>query len=74
MASVPLDIAAEVIGLDPEKPDELSEVHGQARVATTAGEVCSVRLIPHDPPACPESVDVVMQADWIVLGPGSWFT
>jgi uncharacterized cofD-like protein len=74
MASVPLEIAAEVIGLDPEKPDELSEIHGQARVATTAGEVCSVRLIPHDPPACPESIEVVLDADWIVLGPGSWFT
>jgi uncharacterized cofD-like protein len=74
MASVPLEIAAEVIGLDADKPDELSEVRGQARVATTAGEVCSVRLIPHDPPACPESVEVIMQTDWIVLGPGSWFT
>jgi uncharacterized cofD-like protein len=74
MASVPLEIAAEVIGLDPEKPDELSQIRGQARVATTAGEVCSVRLIPHDPPACPESIEVVLDADWIVLGPGSWFT
>ena len=27
-----------------------------------------------DPPACPESVEVVLDADWIVLGPGSWFT
>jgi len=71
---VPLEIAAEVIGLDPEKPDEISEIHGQARVATTSGEVCSVRLIPHDPPACPESTEVVLGADWIVLGPGSWFT
>jgi uncharacterized cofD-like protein len=74
MASVPLEIAAEVIGLDADKPDELAEVRGQARVATTGGEVCSVRLIPHDPPACPESVEVVLQANWIVLGPGSWFT
>ena len=74
MASVPLEIAAEVIGLEPEKPDEISEIRGQARVATTAGEVCSVRLIPHDPPACPESIEVVLEADWIVLGPGSWFT
>jgi uncharacterized cofD-like protein len=33
-----------------------------------------VRLVPTDPPACPESVEVVLDADWIVLGPGSWFT
>jgi uncharacterized cofD-like protein len=74
MASVPLDIAADVIGLEPERPDEVSEVRGQARVAKTPGEVCSVRLIPQDPPACPESIEVVLEADWIVLGPGSWFT
>jgi uncharacterized cofD-like protein len=36
--------------------------------------VCSVRLLPRDPPACPESIEVVLEADWIVLGPGSWFT
>jgi uncharacterized cofD-like protein len=74
MASVPLEIAADVIGIDSEKPDEISEIRGQARVATTTGEVCSVRLIPHDPPACPDSIQVVLEADWIVLGPGSWFT
>ena len=74
MASVPLDIAADVIGLEPERPDGISEIRGQARVAKTPGEVCSVRLIPQDPPACPESIEVVLQADWIVLDPGSWFT
>src|SRR5699024_5740298 len=26
------------------------------------------------PPACPESVAAVEEADWVVLGPGSWFT
>ena len=49
-------------------------MRGQARVATTPGEVCAVRLSPQDPPACAESVEVVLDADWIVLGPGSWFT
>ena len=74
MASVPLGIEAEVIGLDPRRPDEPTVVRGQARVAKTAGEVRAVRVIPHDPPACPESIEVVLEADWVVLGPGSWFT
>ncbi|MCW2810264.1 MAG: hypothetical protein JWP61_722 [Friedmanniella sp.] len=74
MASVPLDITAEVLGLDSERPDEISVVRGQARVAKTSGEVCSVQLTPFDPPACPESVQAVLEADWIILGPGSWFT
>ena len=74
MASVPLEIEAEVIGLSAERPDEISSVRGQARVAKTAGEVCSVHLLPEDPPACPEAVEAVLAADWVVLGPGSWFT
>ena len=74
MASVPLEIEADVIGLHPDQPDEISVIRGQSRVAKTTGEVCSVRLMPKDPPACPESLEVVLDADWIVLGPGSWFT
>ena len=31
-------------------------------------------LDPADAPACPEAVAAVMEADWVVLGPGSWFT
>jgi len=31
-------------------------------------------LIPADPPACPEAVQAIGDADWVVLGPGSWFT
>ncbi|NNG18636.1 uridine diphosphate-N-acetylglucosamine-binding protein YvcK [Naumannella sp. ID2617S] len=74
MSSVPLEIVAEVIGVDPLRPDEISEVRGQARVAKNPGEVHSVRLEPHDPPARPEVIEVVRETDYVVLGPGSWFT
>jgi uncharacterized cofD-like protein len=74
MASVPLEIEADVIGVHPDHPDEISVIRGQSRVAKTTGEVFAVRLLPNDPPACPESLEVVLDADWIVLGPGSWFT
>jgi uncharacterized cofD-like protein len=74
MASVPLDLAAEVEGADPALPYELSTVRGQAACATTTGRVRSISLVPADPPACPEAVDAVGEADWVVLGPGSWFT
>lgn len=74
MAAVPLEIEAEVIGLDPLNPDEVSTIRGQAEVAKTTAEVRAVNLIPNDPPACPESIETVLDADWIVLGPGSWFT
>ena len=74
MAAVPLDLAAEVEGADPDRPDEVSIVHGQVACATTTGRVRSVALIPADPPACPEAVQAIGAADWVVLGPGSWFT
>lgn len=74
MATVPLDITALVEGADPSRPDEQSQVRGQVEVATTRGRVCSVTLDPVDPPACPEALQAVKAADWVVLGPGSWFT
>jgi uncharacterized cofD-like protein len=74
MASVPLDLAAEVEGADPRCPGGLSIVRGQAACAATTGRVRSVSLIPADPPACPEAVAAIRDADWVVLGPGSWFT
>jgi uncharacterized cofD-like protein len=43
-------------------------------VAVTPGSVGAVRLVPSDPPAYPESVAAIRSADWVVLGPGSWFT
>jgi uncharacterized cofD-like protein len=50
------------------------EVRGQVAVATTTGRVCAVRLDPRDPPATPEAVRAIEDAEWVVLGPGSLFT
>ncbi len=74
MATVPLDITAQVRGVDPAQPEEETQVRGQVEVATTPGRVETVRLDPVDPPACPEALQAVKAADWVVLGPGSWFT
>lgn len=74
MSSVPLEIVADVIGLDPVQPDELTTIHGQANVAKTSGEVRAVRLSPAEPPARPEVIEVIAESDHLVLGPGSWFT
>ena len=74
MASVPLDLVAEVEGADPARPEALATVRGQVACASTTGRVRSVSLIPADPPACPEAVTAIGEADWVVLGPGSWFT
>lgn len=69
MAAVPLHIAAEVAQAD----GGTGTVHGQAQAAVAPG-VISVALEPNAPPACSEAVAAIDDADWIVLGPGSWFT
>jgi uncharacterized cofD-like protein len=74
MAAVPLDIAATVAGADPGRPEEVTTVRGQVAVATTPGTVLGISLLPEDPPACVEAVRAVREADWVVIGPGSWFT
>ncbi|MGI8702177.1 MAG: gluconeogenesis factor YvcK family protein [Nocardioidaceae bacterium] len=74
MSAVPLDIEATVRGTDPARPRTLSTVRGQVEVATTPGSVESVALVPADPPACPEAVAAIGAADWVVLGPGSWYS
>jgi uncharacterized cofD-like protein len=74
MASVPLEITAEVTGLDRDRPTETAKVRGQVAVASTVGRVVSISLDPADPPSCPEAIDAIRGADWVVLGPGSWFT
>lgn len=74
MAAVPLDIAATVRGADPLRPADIVTVRGQVEVASTTGQVETVTLLPADPPACPQALAAVESADWVVLGPGSWYT
>jgi uncharacterized cofD-like protein len=74
MALTPLDIAAEVSGLVADDRGALTTVRGQVEVATTGGAIESIRLEPEDPTPSPEAVAAVRAADWVVLGPGSWFT
>jgi len=74
MTAVPLNIEASVMGADPTQPLEITTVRGQVEVATTRGRVLAVKLNPEEPPACDEAVAAIRAADWVILGPGSWFT
>ncbi|MDG4826839.1 uridine diphosphate-N-acetylglucosamine-binding protein YvcK [Asanoa sp. WMMD1127] len=74
MAVKPVGIEADVRGADPRRPDTLLTVVGQHAVAVAPGHVEAVRLTPADPPACPEAVAAVEAADWLIFGPGSWYT
>ncbi|MFI7581905.1 uridine diphosphate-N-acetylglucosamine-binding protein YvcK [Kocuria kalidii] len=83
MSTEPLVIAGDV----PDVPDvtdragrcspgaagTVRTITGQALLAKQA-DVCNVRLVPPDAPACPQAVEAVGTADWVVMGPGSWHT
>src|SRR5438128_1398876 len=38
------------------------------------GTVHTVRLSPATPRACPQAVTAIDEADWLIFGPGSWYT
>jgi uncharacterized cofD-like protein len=67
-------IEAEVRGGDPSRPDETVTVRGQHGVASTTGHVEALRLTPQSPPACPAALTAIAEADWLIFGPGSWYT
>jgi len=74
MAVTPMDITADVLGHDPARPDTVTSVRGQVAVATTPGRILGIQLDPPNPQACPEALDAIRYADWVVLGPGSWYS
>lgn len=74
MASVPLDIVAEVEGADPAAPYAISQVRGQVACAKTPGRVRSISLVPPDPTVPAATLEAIAEADWVIFGPGSWFT
>ncbi|MGV9214654.1 gluconeogenesis factor YvcK family protein [Micromonospora sp. RB23] len=74
MSRQPVDIEARVRGVDPDAPDEVRTVRGQHQVAVTTGRVESLRLTPAAPAACAEALAAIGAADWLIFGPGSWYT
>ena len=49
-------------------------IRGQKEVATAKGRIESLRVIPENPPACTQALTAIRTADWITMGPGSWFS
>ena len=49
-------------------------VKGQSKVAIAPGTVESVRLTPEKPRVPAAVTEAISEADWVVLGPGSWYT
>lgn len=73
MSPAPVGIEADVVH-DTADSTRVVTVIGQHAVAVTDGRVEAVRLSPLDPPACDEVIRAVAGADWLIFGPGSWYT
>ena len=73
MSTVPLTIEGDIRVISPNGESVLQTVSGQARCAV-AGSLEHVRLLPEQAPACTEALTAIELADWIILGPGSWYT
>jgi len=69
MASVPLDIEATF-----DDAGEFHHVRGQVEVATARGKLKSLHLVPENPAALPVALKSIGEAQWITVGPGSWFS
>jgi uncharacterized cofD-like protein len=80
MSREPVAIEAAVRGADPRRPEATVTVRGQHEVAVSPGRVVQVRLRPAPGVAggavvaCPEALAEIAAADWLLFGPGSWYT
>ncbi|TDL39805.1 gluconeogenesis factor YvcK family protein [Arthrobacter nitrophenolicus] len=73
MSTEPLTIEGDVRVTAPDGASALQTIRGQARCAV-AGSLEHVRLLPEAAPACTEALTAIELADWVILGPGSWYT
>ena len=69
MSIVPLDIEATF-----RNWEGTHVIRGQKEVAAGKGRLEDLRLIPEDPAPTSEGLSAISRADWITLGPGSWFS
>jgi len=49
-------------------------IRGQIEVATAKGKLKSLKLLPEDPVVTPQVLQAISEADWLIFGPGSWFS
>ncbi|WP_146362019.1 gluconeogenesis factor YvcK family protein [Arthrobacter yangruifuii] len=73
MSTLPLTIEGDVLRRT-AAGDVLETISGQASLAAVGSDVHDVRLLPVDAPGCPAALEAIELADWVVLGPGSWYT
>lgn len=71
-ANCPLALVADVVPRGQTGP--VVQVRGQTRVEAVDDRIVGLHLEPPDPPACEAAVAAILEAELLVLGPGSWFS
>lgn len=71
MAADPLDIEAVV---EDPKNGQTYLIRGQNKVAQAHALIRSIRIDPEDPEVRDEAREAISEADWVLFGPGSWYT
>lgn len=66
MSLDPLDIEA--------KFADGKSIRGQVEVGTHRGDLAELRIIPDQPRASVEALSTIQEADWLTIGPGSWYS
>ena len=78
MCCEPVDLIARLTTQDSQDISSSAstgfEVRGQVAVAATPGRVVSVAIEPEEPKPCEQALTAIAEADYIVMGPGSWFS
>jgi uncharacterized cofD-like protein len=58
----------------PETSVRAIRVEGESKIPDMPGQIRQVQLSPNDPPAYPGAIQAILNADMIVIGPGSLYT
>jgi uncharacterized cofD-like protein len=70
MACEPVILEADVRGDD----GSMTTIRGQHEVAVSHGVIEQLRLAPEKPSPCADAIAAIGAADWLIFGPGSWYT
>lgn len=71
---LPSSLSDVMLSAEVRMPDGLRRVDGESSITHAGGVIERVRLQPDDARAYPETIRAILDADLIVLGPGSLYT